>query len=138
MLRTSTAADIPALQALWQRCFGDPPAYTRLYFAHLWQPEQVFIAAEGPEVQAMAIWFPPAGRWQTGGVFLRRLYRSGLPEPRHLPATAGLRGGIPPGQRRGAVSPGAWRHGALPVLRRPGLYLLRNHWAGAAGPARTR
>lgn len=58
MLRTSTAADIPALQALWQRCFGDPPAYTRLYFAHLWQPEQVFIAAEGPEVQAMAIWFP--------------------------------------------------------------------------------
>ena len=58
MLRTSTAADIPALQALWQHCFGDPPAYTRLYFAHLWQPEQVFIAAEGPEVQAMAIWFP--------------------------------------------------------------------------------
>ena len=40
MLRTSTAADIPALQALWQHCFGDPPAYTRLYFAHLWQPEQ--------------------------------------------------------------------------------------------------
>ena len=58
MLRTSTAADIPALQALWQHCFGDPPAYTKLYFAHLWQPEQVFIAAEGPEVQAMAIWFP--------------------------------------------------------------------------------
>ena len=58
MLRTSTAADIPALQALWQRCFGDPPAYTRLYFSHLWQPEQVFITAEGPEVQAMAIWFP--------------------------------------------------------------------------------
>ena len=58
MLRTSTAADIPALQALWQHCFGDPPAYTRLYFAHLWQPEQVFLAAEGPEVQAMVIWFP--------------------------------------------------------------------------------
>ncbi len=58
MLRTSTAADIPALQALWQRCFGDLPAYTRLYFSHLWQPEQVFITAEGPEVQAMAIWFP--------------------------------------------------------------------------------
>lgn len=58
MLRTSTAADVPALQALWQRCFGDPPAYTALYFTHLWQPEQVFVAAEGPEVQAMAIWFP--------------------------------------------------------------------------------
>ena len=58
MLRTSTAADVPALQALWQRCFGDPPAYTGLYFAHLWQPEQVFVEAEGPEVRAMAIWFP--------------------------------------------------------------------------------
>ena len=137
MLRTSTAADIPALQALWQRCFGDPPAYTRLYFSHLWQPEQVFLAAEGPEVQAMAIWFPLQVSGRPAAYFYAvctdPAYRSrGISRRLLAYAEASL--------RTRAWDSFSWcpAMGALPVLRRPGLYLLRNHWAGAAGPARPR
>lgn len=58
MLRTSTHADLPALQQLWQRCFGDSPSYTALYFSHLWQPEQIFIDTDAQTPRAMVIWFP--------------------------------------------------------------------------------
>lgn len=32
IIRRSTAADLPALQALWQETFGDPPAFTGRFY----------------------------------------------------------------------------------------------------------
>ena len=57
MLRCSTHADLPALKALWQDCFGDPQEYIALYFDHYWQPERLFVLEAEGAPRAMCAWF---------------------------------------------------------------------------------
>ncbi len=56
----ANAADLPQLQALWQTCFADGPAYTGLYFSNYPCGRFGFVARDGPKIAAMVYWFPAA------------------------------------------------------------------------------
>ncbi|MBO5778961.1 MAG: GNAT family N-acetyltransferase [Clostridia bacterium] len=52
ILRRSTPADLPALQALWQQVFGDPPAFTGRFY-ETFGADAAIVAEEDEKVVAM-------------------------------------------------------------------------------------
>ncbi|MDL2232030.1 GNAT family N-acetyltransferase [Ruminococcaceae bacterium OttesenSCG-928-L11] len=56
--RFAMPSDLPALQTLWQECFGDSPDYTTFLFARLIRPERALVAVEGGIPRAMAFFTP--------------------------------------------------------------------------------
>jgi len=53
-LRKSSPADVPALQELFQLCFGDGPEVSGLYFNLFYRPEEFLVLFEDGELRAMA------------------------------------------------------------------------------------
>lgn len=52
-LRKSDPSEVPALQELFQLCFGDPPACSGLYFDHHYRPEEFLVLREDGVLCAM-------------------------------------------------------------------------------------
>ena len=43
--RSARPEDVPGLKRLWERCFGDDPAFIDRFFAHLFRPEHMAVCA---------------------------------------------------------------------------------------------
>lgn len=53
-MRKSTPAEVPALQELFQLCFGDGPEVSGLYFHHFYRPEEFLVLYENGKLCSMA------------------------------------------------------------------------------------
>ena len=53
-LRKSKPEEVPELQELFRRCFGDGPEISGLYFDHFYRPEEFLILREDGNPRAMA------------------------------------------------------------------------------------
>ena len=53
-VRASRREEVPALQELFQLCFGDGPECSGAYFDHFYRPEEYLILWEGGQLLAMA------------------------------------------------------------------------------------
>lgn len=75
ILRRSSEADLPALQALWQEVFGDPPAFTSKFY-EAFGPDSAIVAVEEEKVVAMIHPLPVAlaqNRKYSFGVYIYAL-----------------------------------------------------------------
>ena len=53
--RSARPEDVPGLKRLWERCFGDDPAFIDRFFAHLFRPEHMAVCAlDGMPVSMVA------------------------------------------------------------------------------------
>lgn len=75
MIRRSNPADLPALQALWQAVFGDPPAFTGRFY-ETFGADSALVAEEDGRVVAMIHPLPVAlaqNRLYSFGVYIYAL-----------------------------------------------------------------
>lgn len=66
LCRTSVAADVPRLKALWQLCFGDEERYIDYFFRKAYVPERALVLEQEGEVVSMLITFPQKLVSETG------------------------------------------------------------------------
>lgn len=58
MIRFAVSADTPAVIDLWNRCFGDDPAFTEWFFLNRYRPEETLLLFEGKNLCAMVQMLP--------------------------------------------------------------------------------
>ncbi len=58
MIRFATAEDTTKVIALWNRCFGDDPAFSEWFFANQYRPEQTLLLYESDVLCAMLQMLP--------------------------------------------------------------------------------
>lgn len=58
MIRFAVSADTPAVIDLWNRCFGDDPAFTEWFFRNRYRPEETLLLFEEKDLCAMVQMLP--------------------------------------------------------------------------------
>lgn len=58
MIRFATAADTPAVRALWETCFPDDSGFNPYFFEHRYDPAQTMLLLEGSSLSAMIQMLP--------------------------------------------------------------------------------
>ncbi len=58
MIRFATAADTPAVRALWETCFPDDSGFNPYFFTHRYNPAQTLLLLEGTTLSAMLQMLP--------------------------------------------------------------------------------
>ena len=58
MIRFAVSSDTPAVINLWNRCFGDDPAFTEWFFRNRYRPEETLLLLEDKTLCAMVQMLP--------------------------------------------------------------------------------
>lgn len=72
--RTACSADVPALKALWARCFGDETDYIDRFFEDLFLPEHMVVCADNATPVSMVAFLPCTLRTPAGDAPCAYLY----------------------------------------------------------------